>query len=245
MYSSTLTSTSALDGGGWSAPRPGRFTPGKNPVSIVQETGWTPGPVWTDAENLSYSETRSQDRPVRSESLYRLSYPGPIISLYTTIIYEQAQKQTCLAVSAVLKRVLLFNAQSTVVVMMVVVLFFVDQLGGPIPVQFRSSELSRCYSFRAFSLLVCLGQVHSLPVHRVFKASSPQSAAYCFLFQNPVPCLFPKDVQLLLTSSSSSSRHLSLLSLFQQPVLEGSSYQSSQPFFVLFEVLCFFPPCLF
>ena len=27
MYSSTLPSTSALDGGGWSAPRPGRFTP--------------------------------------------------------------------------------------------------------------------------------------------------------------------------------------------------------------------------
>ena len=27
MYSSTLPSTSALDGGGWSTPRPGRLTP--------------------------------------------------------------------------------------------------------------------------------------------------------------------------------------------------------------------------
>jgi hypothetical protein len=35
MYSSTLPSTSALDGGGWSTPRPGRFTPGKEPVPIV------------------------------------------------------------------------------------------------------------------------------------------------------------------------------------------------------------------
>ena len=35
MYSFTLPSTSALDGGGWSAPRSGRFTPGKDPVSIV------------------------------------------------------------------------------------------------------------------------------------------------------------------------------------------------------------------
>ena len=35
MYSSTLPSTSALDGGGRSAPRPGRFTPGKDPVPIV------------------------------------------------------------------------------------------------------------------------------------------------------------------------------------------------------------------
>jgi hypothetical protein len=29
-------STSALGGGGWSAPRPGRFTPGKDPVPIIQ-----------------------------------------------------------------------------------------------------------------------------------------------------------------------------------------------------------------
>jgi hypothetical protein len=36
MYSSTLPSTSALDASGWSAPRPGRFTPGKDPVTIVQ-----------------------------------------------------------------------------------------------------------------------------------------------------------------------------------------------------------------
>ena len=39
MCSSTLPSTSALDGGGWSAPRYGRFTPGKDPVPIVQEAG--------------------------------------------------------------------------------------------------------------------------------------------------------------------------------------------------------------
>ena len=32
MYSSTLPSTSALDGGGWSTPDPGPFTPGKDPV---------------------------------------------------------------------------------------------------------------------------------------------------------------------------------------------------------------------
>ena len=39
---------------GWvvcSTPRP-YFTPGKDPVPIVQEAGWAPGPVWT-AENLA------------------------------------------------------------------------------------------------------------------------------------------------------------------------------------------------
>jgi len=34
-YSSTHSLTSALDGGGWSTPRPGRFIPGKDPVPIV------------------------------------------------------------------------------------------------------------------------------------------------------------------------------------------------------------------
>jgi len=33
-------------------PRP-LFTPGKDPVPIVQEAGWAPGPVWTDAENIA------------------------------------------------------------------------------------------------------------------------------------------------------------------------------------------------
>jgi len=29
------------------------LTPGKDPVPIVQEAGWAPGPVWTGAENLT------------------------------------------------------------------------------------------------------------------------------------------------------------------------------------------------
>ena len=41
-----------LDGGGWSMPRPGRFTPRKDMVPIVQEAGWAPRPVWIGAENL-------------------------------------------------------------------------------------------------------------------------------------------------------------------------------------------------
>ena len=33
-YRSTFSLTSALDGGGWLTPRPGRFTPGNDPVPI-------------------------------------------------------------------------------------------------------------------------------------------------------------------------------------------------------------------
>ena len=66
--------------GGWSTSRPGRFTPGKDPVPIVQEAGCAPGPVWTGAENLFPIGIRSRDRPARSESLYRLGYSGPQLS---------------------------------------------------------------------------------------------------------------------------------------------------------------------
>jgi len=38
-YSYTPSFTSALDRGGWSTPRPGRFTPEKDPVPIVQDAG--------------------------------------------------------------------------------------------------------------------------------------------------------------------------------------------------------------
>ena len=55
---------------------PAALPPARNPVSIVQEAGWTPGPVWTGAENLAPTEIRSPDRRARSESLYRLRYPN-------------------------------------------------------------------------------------------------------------------------------------------------------------------------
>jgi hypothetical protein len=51
--------------------------PGKDLVPTVQEAGWAPGPVWIGAENLAPTRIQSPDLPVRSESPYRLSYPGP------------------------------------------------------------------------------------------------------------------------------------------------------------------------
>jgi hypothetical protein len=50
------------------------FTPGKDPVPIVQEAGWAPGLVWTGAENLALTGIRSLDRPARSQLLNRLRY---------------------------------------------------------------------------------------------------------------------------------------------------------------------------
>jgi len=70
-----LFMTAELEGGEWSTPRPGRFTPGKDPVPIVQEAGWAPGPVWTGGKSRHHRDS-IPDRPARSQSLYRLSYPA-------------------------------------------------------------------------------------------------------------------------------------------------------------------------
>ena len=50
--------------------------PRERPSTFVQEVGWAPEQVWTGAENLVPTGFRTPDRPARSESLYRLSYPG-------------------------------------------------------------------------------------------------------------------------------------------------------------------------
>ena len=61
---------------GWGAsvtPQP-LFTHGKDPVSIVQESGWAPRMVWTGAENLAPTGIQSPDRPAHSQSLFQLRY---------------------------------------------------------------------------------------------------------------------------------------------------------------------------
>ena len=57
-----------------STPWP-HFTPGKDPVPILQEAGWASGPVWTGGKSRPYRDS-IPDRPARGKSLYRLSYPA-------------------------------------------------------------------------------------------------------------------------------------------------------------------------
>jgi hypothetical protein len=72
--------TAALEGGEWSAARPGCTLPsGKDPVHIVQKTGWATGPVWTGAENLVPTGIRSPDRPARSSVGIGTELLGPFI----------------------------------------------------------------------------------------------------------------------------------------------------------------------
>ena len=66
---------SALDGVGGQPHAPAASTPGKDPVHILQEAGWAPGPVWTGRESRPHRDS-IPDRQARSQSLYRLSYPA-------------------------------------------------------------------------------------------------------------------------------------------------------------------------
>ena len=53
-------------------------TPGKVPVPIAQEAGCAPGPVWTGGKSRPHRDL-IPDRPARSQSLYRLSYPSHLL----------------------------------------------------------------------------------------------------------------------------------------------------------------------
>jgi hypothetical protein len=68
-YSSYSVLTSTLDGGEWSASRPGRaLPPGKGlPVNIGQEAGWGPEPVWTQGlEEISSASVGDRTPVVQS-----------------------------------------------------------------------------------------------------------------------------------------------------------------------------------
>ena len=64
---------------GWvfnATPRPLNPREG-DPVPILQEAGWAPGPASTGVKNVAATGIRSPARPPRTESLYRLRYHDP------------------------------------------------------------------------------------------------------------------------------------------------------------------------
>ena len=65
------------------------FTPGKDPIPVLHEAEWAPGPVWTGGKSR-HNRDSIPDRPARSQSLYRLSYPAHTLYIYIYIyIYIQ------------------------------------------------------------------------------------------------------------------------------------------------------------
>jgi hypothetical protein len=82
--------TSVLAGGEWSASRTGRLTPGETAPGTDWLGGWVdPRAGLEDVEDrkltLPELELRPLGRPARSQSLYRLRYPGSSLSLGSLI----------------------------------------------------------------------------------------------------------------------------------------------------------------
>jgi len=69
-------------------------------LTIVQEVGWAPLSVWTEAENLVTNGISSPCRPARSESLYLLRYHGPNLKIYLNYINNLKINLDCPETSA-------------------------------------------------------------------------------------------------------------------------------------------------
>jgi hypothetical protein len=57
------------------------FTPGKDPVLVLQEAGWDPGPVWTGGKPRPHQDS-IPDRPPRSSVTVLTELPGPQLKIY-------------------------------------------------------------------------------------------------------------------------------------------------------------------
>ena len=66
---------------------PAALLPGLTRYPLYRRLGGPQGLVWTGTENLVHTEIRSPDRPARSQSLYRLSYPGRLSNQLSQITF--------------------------------------------------------------------------------------------------------------------------------------------------------------
>jgi len=82
-----------------STPRQ-HFTPGKNPVPILQEAGWAPGPVWTGEKSRPHRDS-IPNRPVRSSVTIPTELPGlrhiiPNLILKNITLYNKLILYKCI-----------------------------------------------------------------------------------------------------------------------------------------------------
>ena len=82
----------------WSTPRPGHFTPGKDPVHPLRR--WAPEAVWVVAENLAHTGFGTSIRPARTDSQSRLGHPGPHLYINThTHPYNRNQQDALYSIN--------------------------------------------------------------------------------------------------------------------------------------------------
>jgi len=74
--------TAALEGGEWSAARPGRtLPPGKTHYPFLQEVVWAPGPVWTGGKSRPHLDS-IPEHPARSSVAIPTELPDPQLYIH-------------------------------------------------------------------------------------------------------------------------------------------------------------------
>jgi len=76
-----------------STPRP-HFILGKDPVPIVQEAGWAPGPVWT-GEKFRPRRDSIPDPPVRSSVGIATELHGPRLFHRYLVYFVRVKRPEC------------------------------------------------------------------------------------------------------------------------------------------------------
>jgi len=70
------------------------FTPGKDPVPILQEAGWARGPVWRGGKSRPHRDS-IPDPPARNSVAIPTELHDPHVSLYLSIIPYIMHNKTC------------------------------------------------------------------------------------------------------------------------------------------------------
>jgi len=65
---------------------PAALYPGRDPVPILQEAGWAPGPVWTGGKSRPHRDS-ILDRPAHSSVAIPTELPGPHTHTHTHTLY--------------------------------------------------------------------------------------------------------------------------------------------------------------
>jgi len=84
-----------------STPRP-RFTPEKDPVPILQEAGWAPGPVWTGGKSRPYRDFILYSSAANQISLGHLHMPIVSKSGCLSLFEPSGPLQACSGIALLL-----------------------------------------------------------------------------------------------------------------------------------------------
>ena len=171
-----------------STTRP-HFTVGKDPVPIVQEAGWAPGPVWTGGK-IRPHRVSIADHPASNQWLYRLSYPVHHCSSYLLdfiIIPLYSSHSFVLSVSFMHSKELIyyFSFLSLSECLFLITFFISFSLPSSLTAHhsFIFASFLRTHILKSLYFICCLSLLFVIPVllmHMIFLMFFQLFLCYCY-----------------------------------------------------------------